>query len=51
MVIHSPYLIHASTVNYDAENRMRLSTDIRYQLIREKIDARWANDYYIGDRL
>ncbi len=51
MVIHSPYLIHASTVNYDAENRMRLSTDIRYQLMREKIDARWANDYYIGDRL
>jgi ectoine hydroxylase-related dioxygenase (phytanoyl-CoA dioxygenase family) len=51
MVVHSPYLIHASTVNLDARNRMRLSTDIRYQLTREKIDSRWANDYYVGDRL
>jgi len=51
MVIHSPYIIHASTVNTDAQRRMRLSTDVRYQLMREKIDQRWAHDYYVGDRL
>jgi ectoine hydroxylase-related dioxygenase (phytanoyl-CoA dioxygenase family) len=51
MVVHSPYLIHASTVNIDAKNRMRLSTDIRYQLKDDKIDPRWANDYYVGDKL
>lgn len=51
MVIHSPYLIHASTVNTNAEGHMRLSTDIRYQLITEKIDQRWASDYIVGDKL
>jgi ectoine hydroxylase-related dioxygenase (phytanoyl-CoA dioxygenase family) len=51
MVIHSPYIIHASTVNTDAQRRMRLSTDVRYQLMREKIDQRWAHDYYVGDKL
>lgn len=51
MVVHSPYLIHSATVNFDAKNRMRLSTDIRYQLKNDKIDSRWANDYYIGDNL
>jgi ectoine hydroxylase-related dioxygenase (phytanoyl-CoA dioxygenase family) len=51
MVVHSPYIIHASTTNTDEQGRMRLSTDIRYQLMSEKIDQRWAKDYYVGDRL
>jgi ectoine hydroxylase-related dioxygenase (phytanoyl-CoA dioxygenase family) len=51
MVIHSPYVIHASTVNTDAEGRMRLSTDVRYQLKSDKIDQRWVNDYVVGDKL
>lgn len=51
MVIHSPYMIHASTVNFDAQKRMRLSTDVRYQLQSEKIDPRWANEYHRNDNL
>lgn len=51
MVVHSPYMIHASTVNFDAQKRMRLSTDVRYQLQSEKIDPRWARDYSVNDNL
>lgn len=48
MVIHSAYMIHASTSNTDARGRMRLSTDIRYQLVKDNIDARW-NDHWSPD--
>ncbi len=33
------------------ENRMRLSTDIRYQRIRDEIDARWQNHWTLDDML
>ncbi|GCE24008.1 phytanoyl-CoA dioxygenase family protein [Dictyobacter kobayashii] len=46
MVIHSPYMIHAATVNYDPHGCIRLSTDIRYQLKDDDIDMRWTNHYY-----
>ena len=45
MVVHSPYMIHASTVNEDPHGRMRLSTDIRYQLVSDQIDPRWGNHW------
>jgi ectoine hydroxylase-related dioxygenase (phytanoyl-CoA dioxygenase family) len=45
MVVHSPYMIHASTVNEDAGGRMRLSTDIRFQLVSDQIDPRWGNHW------
>ena len=45
MVVHSPYMIHASTVNEDRDGRMRLSTDIRYQLVSDQIDPRWGNHW------
>lgn len=51
MVVHSPYMIHAATQNYDPQGRIRLSTDIRYQLKSEKIDPRWGNHYFLGDNL
>jgi ectoine hydroxylase-related dioxygenase (phytanoyl-CoA dioxygenase family) len=51
MVIHSGYMIHAATVNTSLEGRMRLSTDIRYQLVTDPIDERWAKHWYEGDRL
>jgi hypothetical protein len=51
MVVHSSSMIHASTVNFDAQQRMRLSTDVRYQLQSEKIDPRWAKDYQPNDNL
>ena len=51
IVIHSPYMIHAATVNNDPAGRMRLSSDIRYQLASDKLDHRWNNHYYPGDNL
>lgn len=49
MVVHSPYMIHASTANEDAGGRMRLSTDIRYQLVSDQIDPRWGNHWSPDD--
>jgi hypothetical protein len=51
VVLHSPYMIHAATRNDDPSGRLRLSTDIRYQNVRDEIDARWANHWTIGDML
>jgi ectoine hydroxylase-related dioxygenase (phytanoyl-CoA dioxygenase family) len=42
MVIHSPYMVHAATVNNDPHGRLRLSTDIRYQTRSDTIDTRWT---------
>jgi ectoine hydroxylase-related dioxygenase (phytanoyl-CoA dioxygenase family) len=49
MVVHSAYMIHAGTANFT--NEMRLSTDIRYQRIRDEIDARWQNHWTLDDML
>jgi ectoine hydroxylase-related dioxygenase (phytanoyl-CoA dioxygenase family) len=49
MVIHSAYMIHAATENRDPLNRLRLSTDIRYQLVADEIDARWSHDWAPDD--
>ena len=51
MVIHSPYMIHASTNNHDFMNRIRLSTDIRYQRKADMIDSRWNKYWELGDGL
>jgi ectoine hydroxylase-related dioxygenase (phytanoyl-CoA dioxygenase family) len=51
VVLHSPYMIHASTTNQGAEGRIRLSTDIRYQNIDDEIDARWSNHWTLDDML
>ncbi|KQV66403.1 phytanoyl-CoA dioxygenase family protein [Rhizobium sp. Root1220] len=51
VVLHSPYMIHASTTNQSADDRIRLSTDIRYQNVEDEIDARWANHWSLGDML
>lgn len=51
MVVHSPYMIHASTMNTDPERRIRLSTDIRYQAADDAVDARWQNDWSFDDGL
>lgn len=51
MVVHSPYMIHASTMNVNPEGRMRLSTDIRYQLVADDIDKRWGQDWSPDDGL
>ncbi len=49
MVVHSPYMIHASTAN--TRMTMRLSTDIRYQLVRDEIDPRWMTNWSPDDKL
>jgi ectoine hydroxylase-related dioxygenase (phytanoyl-CoA dioxygenase family) len=51
MVIHTSYMIHAATQNNSSEGRIRLSTDIRYQRIRDEIDARWNNHWTLDDML
>jgi hypothetical protein len=51
MVVHSPYLVHASLNNVDPEGRMRLSTDIRYQRSSDAIDPRWQNHWRDTDGL
>lgn len=51
MVVHSAYMIHAATLNGSSEGRLRLSTDIRYQLVREEIDQRWQNHWSLDDML
>ncbi|BCX05580.1 MAG: phytanoyl-CoA dioxygenase [Candidatus Roseilinea sp.] len=51
MVVHSPYMVHAATANVDPTGRMRLSTDIRYQRVRDEIDVRWQNHWSLDDML
>jgi ectoine hydroxylase-related dioxygenase (phytanoyl-CoA dioxygenase family) len=51
MVVHSAYMIHASTMNVHPENRIRLSVDIRYQLAIDAIDQRWTNHWEADDNL
>ena len=51
MMVHSAYMIHAATVNESDAGRMRLSTDIRYQLVRQEIDQRWQNHWSLDDML
>ena len=51
IVLHSPYMIHAATCNDDPAGRLRLSTDIRYQNVRDEIDARWVNHWSLDDML
>jgi hypothetical protein len=51
VVLHSPYMIHASTTNQSAEGRIRLSTDIRYQNVDDEIDARWGKHWSLDDML
>lgn len=51
VMLHSPFMIHASTTNQDRRHRLRLSTDIRYQNVEDEIDARWNNHWTLGDML
>lgn len=51
IVLHSPYMIHAATCNEATDGRLRLSTDVRYQNVRDEIDARWSNHWSLSDML
>ncbi len=51
IVVHSPYIVHASLDNADPDGIIRLSTDIRYQRTAEPIDWRWQSDWSDDDGL
>lgn len=51
MMIHSPYMVHASLDNVDSNGLLRLSTDIRYQRHSDPIDWRWQNYWHDRDGL
>ncbi|KAI1856706.1 uncharacterized protein JN550_013700 [Neoarthrinium moseri] len=51
VVLHNSYMIHASTMNYDKENRIRLGTDLRFVDTSKVWDTRWAKVYEDGDGL
>lgn len=41
--------IHASTINYDPENRIRLGTDLRFVDSSRPWDTRWNKHYEFDD--
>jgi Aspartyl/Asparaginyl beta-hydroxylase/Phytanoyl-CoA dioxygenase (PhyH)/L-proline 3-hydroxylase, C-terminal len=41
VLIFGPYLVHGSLDNNSPEGRCRLSSDTRYQLVGDALDARW----------
>ncbi|KAM0323970.1 hypothetical protein ACHAQA_008552 [Verticillium albo-atrum] len=51
VVLHSTYAIHASTINHDKDNVIRLGTDLRYVDSSRPWDTRWSNILKNGDGL
>ncbi|KAF2710842.1 hypothetical protein K504DRAFT_403803 [Pleomassaria siparia CBS 279.74] len=49
VVIHSPFAIHASTMNYDPNNVIRVGTDLRFVNGARPWDTRWDKDYEFND--
>ncbi|KAF3055114.1 putative phytanoyl- hydroxylase protein [Daldinia childiae] len=49
VVLHTPYTIHASTINKDPKNIIRLGTDLRFVDSSRPYDKRWLNVYTFGD--
>ncbi|KAI1391763.1 uncharacterized protein F4822DRAFT_388379 [Hypoxylon trugodes] len=49
VVLHTPYTIHASTINKDPKNVIRLGTDLRFVNSSRPYDTRWVNIYTFGD--
>ncbi|CAI7640883.1 uncharacterized protein N7487_003067 [Penicillium crustosum] len=48
-VLHKPHMIHASTVNNDPDNVIRLATDLRFCDSSKPYDKRWTNFYAFND--
>ncbi|KAK3642600.1 hypothetical protein LTR56_010648 [Elasticomyces elasticus] len=49
VVLHNPFAIHASTINRDPENVIRLATDLRFVDSSKPWDTRWSVPYTLGD--
>ncbi|KAH8667778.1 phytanoyl-CoA hydroxylase [Ilyonectria robusta] len=51
VVLHNSYAIHASTINHDKDNVIRLGTDLRFVDSSRPWDTRWSNVLRAGDGL
>jgi len=49
VVLHSPYTIHASTINHDPNHVIRLATDLRFVDSSHPWDTRWSKLYQLND--
>ncbi|KAJ4348793.1 uncharacterized protein N0V89_010171 [Didymosphaeria variabile] len=49
VVLHTPYSIHASTMNFDPGNVIRVGTDLRFVDSSRPWDKRWDKDYEFND--
>ncbi|ETN46920.1 uncharacterized protein HMPREF1541_01109 [Cyphellophora europaea CBS 101466] len=49
VVLHNAYAIHASTINHDPNNKIRLGTDLRFVNSARPWDTRWDKDYTFND--
>ncbi|KAJ9666929.1 hypothetical protein H2201_003063 [Coniosporium apollinis] len=49
VVLHTPYTIHASTINHDPNDVIRLATDLRFVDSSKEWDKRWAKSYAFND--
>ena len=48
LLLFGMFTLHCSLDNRSPENRIRLSTDSRYQLASEPVDERWIGDEPFG---
>ena len=51
VVFHDPYTIHTSSFNEDPQNKIRLSTDLRFYEEGTELDKRWMKFWTPGDGL
>lgn len=49
VVLHTPFTIHASTMNYDANHVIRVGTDLRFVDGSKAWDKRWDKYYEFND--
>ncbi|ETS74144.1 hypothetical protein PFICI_14010 [Pestalotiopsis fici W106-1] len=49
VVLHTPHMIHASTMNFDKGRKIRLGTDLRFVNSARPWDTRWSNHYKFDD--
>lgn len=51
VMVHTAHMVHAALDNVDANGFSRLTTDIRYQRVSDRIDARWQQHWHDQDGL
>ncbi|KAF2136872.1 uncharacterized protein K452DRAFT_322122 [Aplosporella prunicola CBS 121167] len=51
VVLHQAHMIHASTINHDPDNVIRLGTDLRFVDSSRPYDSRWQKVFEFSDGL